>query len=1263
MVPDLIMDQMIQENAESPDAYLSRASFRYGRKDDPERREKAIADVNKAIELDPESERLTLAAAQLYVETKDSAKAQALLESGVSRLESGDDKLEPGTAKYVWARNMYTMLATIAEEQDDLERSKKYVDQGLKHLELDPELMFLRANLEIDLTKIDPQKYKIDSAKETLARLEQQLGPRAHSLPLLEILRARLLMVDSKFAAAARLLEKQRSLLSRSGGAGRYLADIYRYLVTCYQRTGQYSLARQYQKLLGNTVNAEFADASALLRKGSFTEAIELFQKLSQEESLTPEGRQAIFNGMLDANIGQQLRLPKEQRDWTEVDRLAGLYLDRPSLTQTEKEVFRIRLLARKGESSEARAQAERLVLQNPGNMNFLMLQQGLQTDPGIAMNILKQMRQRFGDSVPVRLALAQRILQMGGDEVSARLEELGQNADRFTFEDQAQLWQGLAQAYATAELYDKAIETIRHLLEPGNENTNFVNAISLWAYQSGNLPVMEEMLAIQERLTGKESSQWQIADGRHLLWLFKQGQRDRSTLNEVRHRIDQCLKQQPNSSTAYALQAELCLLEENDEGAIEALKTAYENDPRNADYKRRLVDLLVTRGLSRDASFLLSRFDDAEKRPIDRMREIYFLAQSDPAAALEKAIKLVPPDCQDFQRLDLLADIQQLAGKPDEALATRKRAVQAQPDLNMAWLKYVQLLIQQGKRDEAEAAVAQLQTQVAQENLPQLLGQCQAMLGNLDQAQQIYDNAIQAQPNNTSLLRDAFALASAQKNQARVNQLLDQIIALDRPDADPTTAANVIWARRTKAQILASTGSYKDFQAALQLLEQNAGGEQQLEGTDLLLWLTYCSSRPEAASRQRAVARLRSIQDRRRLADSEKAVLAGLYKSSGRWNDAQRLMLDLLTAQPDNQNLISTYSQWLLERDELTEAAAWIRKLDPATFGAIRFTALLQVRQGKSRDAATRLLALVPKDLTAEHAGDVQNIAAICEALGQYDPNFYTLAEQQWLRYAKLRPDDTTSLIGFYMRVPKGEKLDKCFTLCERQMTKAFQDQKPELIVGYLGIGLDALNNHKRDLPADSPLFDRVSKWFAVARKANVGELDLTAKEMYFYNIRSDFPKLEQLYRAFLNRNDVSDLQKATVRNNLAYLLAVTDRGTEAQQVIGDAIQQLGPRAALLDTRAMAYLSSGQLDLAIKDLQTIVAGGEATPGMYFHLALAEQKNNNLAAAVEAFRKAQSMGLTEADLEPPEVPMYRRLLTDLGPELEKQQSDLELSSR
>ena len=91
--------------------------------------------------------------------------------------------------------------------------------------------------------------------------------------------------------------------------------------------------------------------------------------------------------------------------------------------------------------------------------------------------------------------------------------------------------------------------------------------------------------------------------------------------------------------------------------------------------------------------------------------------------------------------------------------------------------------------------------------------------------------------------------------------------------------------------------------------------------------------------------------------------------------------------------------------------------------------------------------------------------------------------------------------------------------------------------------------------------------------------------------------------------------------------------------------------------------ISSDQLAAEACYLKTIVAGGEASPSIYFHLAWAEFRNNNSAGAVEAMQTAQSMGLTEADLEPPEVPVYHQLMRDLEPELKKQESDLELSAR
>jgi tetratricopeptide (TPR) repeat protein len=183
------------------------------------------------------------------------------------------------------------------------------------------------------------------------------------------------------------------------------------------------------------------------------------------------------------------------------------------------------------------------------------------------------------------------------------------------------------------------------------------------------------------------------------------------------------------------------------------------------------------------------------------------------------------------------------------------------------------------------------------------------------------------------------------------------------------------------------------------------------------------------------------------------------------------------------------------------------------------------------------------------------------------------------------------------------------------------------------------------------------------VAHKAELDPSTLMSLEITFNNTRGDFVRLEQLYREYLTREDVSNLEKAAMRNNLAFLLAVTNRGTEALDVIGDAIEQLGPLAALKDTEAMAYLASGRMEEALTELRTIASSGQATPGMYFHLALAEHRSGNTAAAVEAFQKAQQMGLSEATLDPPEIPIYQKLLKALGPELQKESSDLELSAR
>ena len=542
-------------------------------------------------------------------------------------------------------------------------------------------------------------------------------------------------------------------------------------------------------------------------------------------------------------------------------------------------------------------------------------------------------------------------------------------------------------------------------------------------------------------------------------------------------------------------------------------------------------------------------------------IQELDILATQDPAAALKRIAELQVKNPDNPALLMLAYKAQLASGQQDQALESLRRLTVVQPQVPTNWLFYVVTLKRAGRQTEVDAALKDMQAAVAAEQVPFALGQCYQAMGEPEKAWPYFAQELQKHPDDAVLLQNAAIVAQSRNDQAEFARLIEHIISLDRPDAADDVRATAIWARRAKAQLLASTQSYKDFKAAIALLEQNAGSDGQLSGPDLLIWLQLCAARPEAASRTMAVERLKQVQKQRNLTDDEKAVMAGLFKAAGRWNEAQQIMVDLLTANPNSAGLTSTYIQWLLDENQLTDAAVWIRKLDPQSQAAVRFNAILQVRQGKENEAARQLAAMVPRNLTAENADAARSVLAICEDLGQINPKFYDLAERIWQKYIQVRPEDISVLVGFYSRVPKGAKLDKAFAICEQQIGKAAQDKQPQAVLAYIAAGLDALRLHKKDLPADSPHYERVHQWFDAVRQAGANDLELASREIYYYNLRGDLAKLEQLYRDFLNRSDATDLQKAQIRNNLAFLLAISQRGQEALEVIGDAIEELGPR------------------------------------------------------------------------------------------------------
>jgi cellulose synthase operon protein C len=133
-------------------------------------------------------------------------------------------------------------------------------------------------------------------------------------------------------------------------------------------------------------------------------------------------------------------------------------------------------------------------------------------------------------------------------------------------------------------------------------------------------------------------------------------------------------------------------------------------------------------------------------------------------------------------------------------------------------------------------------------------------------------------------------------------------------------------------------------------------------------------------------------------------------------------------------------------------------------------------------------------------------------------------------------------------------------------------------------------------------------------------------------------------LYRGVLER----DPNNVFALNNLAWLLAPRpDQAKEALALVEKALAARGKMGELLDTRARVYLTLGDADAAIHDLEEAIAG-QPSAVRYFHLALAHQRKANPAAAQLALRLANDRGLSPKALHPSDRAVYEQMLRGAG---------------
>ncbi len=359
---------------------------------------------------------------------------------------------------------------------------------------------------------------------------------------------------------------------------------------------------------------------------------------------------------------------------------------------------------------------------------------------------------------------------------------------------------------------------------------------------------------------------------------------------------------------------------------------------------------------------------------------------------------------------------------------------------------------------------------------------------------------------------------------------------------------------------------------------------------------------------RRKAIELLEGLYNQGGLAPDDKFVLALLLDSEGRSHDSHRRLDELVQPPTRTPQYLAQYAMSLITQqklptdlDKASELIGWLEELEkarevgPNGFASVELRARLLEAQKKGDEA----LALIRK-YVERPAGKPEEVLLVLNCLSRQ------------------------------------QRFEEAFTLCE----KIWEEGKcaPE-VVGAVSVSL---------LSVMKPLTDAqvatVEKHLLHAAGKNSGSVVLKLHLAALFDKRGQYEKAAEQYREVLK----VEPNNFVALNNLAWMLALSDGDRrEALSLITQAVNGMGRRADLLDTRGLVNLKLEKLADAVADFEE--AAKEApTASRLFHLAWAYHKESNAAKAREILKQATEKGLKIAAVHPIEQQICRELLSEYG---------------
>jgi tetratricopeptide (TPR) repeat protein len=587
------------------------------------------------------------------------------------------------------------------------------------------------------------------------------------------------------------------------------------------------------------------------------------------------------------------------------------------------------------------------------------------------------------------------------------------------------------------------------------------------------------------------------------------------------------------------------------------------------------------------------------------------------------------------------------------QAIQAMQRTTELQPEFPEAWFALIGYNMALGNEEAAQKTLRDAQLVLSGDNLPLFLARSYETLANSKEptsrwfdAETMYRAVYEAAPDDYQRVQQlaAFYMGPVYQRpdrQAKATPLINKLLRAGAEGKLPPGDPNLSWARRMAAKLLALTGDYQNLVKASNLLASNSK-DGILPVEDKLALAEILASRPEPLSRFKAIALLEEASTPTQpLSEQAEIVLGELYYATGAdWQKYSSKMQSVIGHYPNSVLARDTFVRKLLKRgdqDSLRLATRYIdeiRKLNPNGVATFELTVRLATKLGKQEEVRKLLVSRLPdfskiKEFPPDQMATLEKFAEMLIELNDLDS-----AERIYRELVARDPKKVYALAKFL-------GLHRDAAQCFEELNKVYSTENlPDILNAAVGVARE-----RRDKIGDK--FDgQIERWLEAGLRENPDSITLLVVKADVYDLQKKYDEAAAVYRDLLKRNDLVGIRRAVVLNNLAFLLALkgSSAGTDldAMKLVQEAIQIMGPNSDILDTRAVVFISRDKYKEAINDLNLSVTDGP-TASKYFHKAHAHLGANENSAALDAWKKAEELGLSRDSINRMEHDLYEQL--------------------